>query len=98
MPAQKKRRQLKVVPSRVPKKPRRPKDPREVPYNEGFGARLLEAREARKKTQIEMAEALNIGLDQYKKHEYGQTAFPPYLLTVLATILDRSILWFVTGH
>lgn len=70
----------------------RERDPLEAAFNREFGARLRKARDARDKSQKDMATALGIGVDQYKKHELGETAFPPYLLQRLRGIIDYSIL------
>lgn len=73
-------------------------DPREGLFNREFGKRLVEAREDKNRTQSEIASALNIGYHAYKKYEYGQRAFPLYLLRDLSTILDKSLSWLLTGR
>lgn len=83
---------------RLPKRKKLPPDPRETRFNVEFGVRLKVARELRKLTQEEMADALRIGYHQYKKYEYGSRAFPMYLLGELPTLLDKSISWLLTGR
>lgn len=70
---------------------RTPKDPRERTFNKAFGARLKERREELDWSQKRVALALGIGIDQYKKYEYGTRSFPLYLLPILRTIMDRSV-------
>jgi ribosome-binding protein aMBF1 (putative translation factor) len=79
------------------KEAKRPADPRESSFNNGFRDRLKEARQHMGWTQERMAAALGIGKEQYKTYEY-RVAFPLYLLRDLATITDRSIAWLLTGR
>ena len=75
-----------------------PADPREPLFNKAFGERMALARQERNKSQREIASALNVGYHAYKKYEYGQRAFPLFLLRDLSTILDKTISWLLTGR
>jgi ribosome-binding protein aMBF1 (putative translation factor) len=88
----------KAVIIALPRKGKRPPDPREATFNKDFGQRLRTARELKGSSQAALASALGVGMDAYKKYEYGTRAFPLYLLRDLAIILDRSISWLLTGR
>ena len=74
-----------------------PKDPRERAFNKAFGARLKAHRKGIGWSQKRLATALQIGVDQYKKYEYGKRSFPLYLLPVLRMITDHSIADWLRG-
>jgi transcriptional regulator with XRE-family HTH domain len=59
--------------------------------------RTAELRQARGMTQQEMADALGISLDRYKKYEQ-RSVLPPYLLPRFAGIVGKDIGFVVTGR
>ena len=72
-------------------------DPTERAYYEAFRKRLLGLRTDLDYTQEQMAEALGISKDNYKKYE-RRSKFPPHLLNKLALLTHRPLEYVVTGH
>jgi transcriptional regulator with XRE-family HTH domain len=66
-------------------------------YYTGFRDRLRSIRIELDWSQAEMAEALGISLDNYKKYEI-RSKFPPHLLEKLALVTHRRIEFIVTGR
>ena len=59
--------------------------------------RIADYRRRRGLTQAEMAHALGVSLDRYKKYE-RRSLLPPYLLERFAAIVGRDIAEVVTGR
>lgn len=59
--------------------------------------RVKALREARGMSQREMAAALGISLDRYKKYE-SRSVLPPYLLDRFAAVTHKPIAYIVTGR
>lgn len=66
-------------------------------YDAAFRERLIAIRESLKWTQADMAQALGISLDRYKKYEI-RSKFPPYLYEKLALVTHRELYYIVTGR
>lgn len=79
--------------------PAMPKDTdmAERAYHEAFRKRLRAIREELDWSQSEMADALGIPLENYKKYE-RRSKFPPHLLDRLALVTHRNIEYIVTGR
>lgn len=59
--------------------------------------RVRDLRIARDFSQKQMADALGISVDRYKKYE-NRSVLPPYLLDRFAAIVQRDIDYIVTGR
>lgn len=59
--------------------------------------RIAELREARLMTQQEMADALGIPLERYKKYEQ-RSVLPPWYLDRFAAVVGRDIEFVLTGR
>lgn len=66
-------------------------------YRAGLTARLRRLREAKGWTQAQMAVALGIPEERYRKYE-GRSWLPIYLLEQLSLVTGRSIHFIVTGR
>lgn len=66
-------------------------------FNKRLGRRLKQAREDADLTQREMADALGIELDAYKKYE-NRSPVPAYFIPRICTELDITAWWLLTGH
>jgi transcriptional regulator with XRE-family HTH domain len=75
----------------------RTKDPGESAYYAAFRARLKDLRTGLGYSQSEMAEALGVSLDRYKKYEI-RDRFPAHLLNKLALDTNSPLEYVVTGH
>lgn len=73
------------------------KDQGESAFYEAFRVRLKGLRDDLGYSQAQMAEALGISLDRYKKYEI-RDKFPPHLLNKLALITHRPLEYIVTGR
>jgi transcriptional regulator with XRE-family HTH domain len=71
--------------------------PREDRYRSAITARLQLLRKAMGKSQPEMAEALGVPLDRYRKYE-TRTPLPGYLIEPLAELTGYSVHFIVTGR
>jgi transcriptional regulator with XRE-family HTH domain len=69
---------------------------REAKFNDALCARVKALREGRGWTQDQMATALGIPYDRYRKYEY-RTPIPHYLIEQFAEIVDRDIEYVLTG-
>jgi transcriptional regulator with XRE-family HTH domain len=65
-------------------------------YYDDFRARLRTIRDELGWSQADMADALNLSVDTYKKYE-SRSKFPAYLFERLALITHRRIEYIVTG-
>lgn len=68
----------------------------ELEFNEQFQARIRGMREAREWTAAQMATALGIPADNYRKYE-TRSMMPHYLLPRLAQIHDCDLEYLLTG-
>lgn len=59
--------------------------------------RVRDLRIERGMTQQEMADALGISLERYKKYEH-RSVLPPYLLGRFAAVVNRDLGYIVTGR
>ena len=66
-------------------------------YYSAFRQRLRSIREELDWSQAEMASALGIPLDNYKKYEI-RSKFPPHLFEKFALVTHRNIDFIVTGR
>jgi transcriptional regulator with XRE-family HTH domain len=69
---------------------------REQEFNEAFIKRVKRLREERGYTSEQMATALGIPAERYRKYEY-RTPLPQYLIEQFAQIVDRDISYMLTG-
>lgn len=69
---------------------------REAQFNDALCARVKALREARGWKQDQMATALGIPYDRYRKYEY-RTPIPHYLIEQFAEIVGRDIDYVLTG-
>jgi transcriptional regulator with XRE-family HTH domain len=72
-------------------------DEAEATLARAYIQRVKELRVARGMTQQEMADALGISLDRYKKYE-NRSVLPPYLLDRFAAVVNKDITYVVTGR
>ena len=68
----------------------------EQEYNEAYIARVKRLREDRGWTSEQMATALGVPAERYRKYEY-RTPMPHYLVERFATITDRDVSYVLTG-
>lgn len=68
----------------------------EKAFRDAYCQRVRELREARGWTQEQMAEALNIPADRYRKYE-GRSPLPPYLVERFALFVGRDVAFILTG-
>lgn len=66
-------------------------------YREELCARVREARDSIGWTQLQMADALQIELDTYRKYE-KRTPLPHHLIERFALFVGRDVAYIVTGH
>lgn len=66
-------------------------------YYDAFRQRIRTIREELDWSQAEMASALDIPLDNYKKYEI-RSKFPPHLFEKFALVTHRNIEFIVTGR
>ena len=69
---------------------------REKEFNEVYIARTKRLREERGWTSEQMATALGVPPDRYRKYEY-RSLLPHYLVEQFATIVDRDVAYVMTG-
>lgn len=69
---------------------------REQEFTEAYIARVKKLREDRGWTSEQMATALGIPAERYRKYEY-RTPLPHYLVEPFATIIDRDVSYVLTG-
>lgn len=69
---------------------------RELQFNEALCARVHRLRNERGWTAEQMATALGIPPDRYRKYEY-RSPLPHYLIEQFATIVGRDIEYMLTG-
>lgn len=65
-------------------------------FNQAYVQRIHELRKARGWTQEQMATALDLPLDRYKKYEI-RTPLPPYLIERFALHVGRDMAYVLTG-
>lgn len=71
----------------------------EAEFNAAFQKRLKETRLERRMTHGQMAHALRIKEDAYKKYENRSgSAFPIYLLPQLVFVTSRPYAYWLEGH
>lgn len=70
---------------------------REQEFNESYVARVKRLREERGWTSEQMATALGIPAERYRKYEY-RTPLPHYLVEQFAQIVERDISYILTGR
>lgn len=71
--------------------------PREEAYRRAITARLQLLRNSMGKSQPQMAEALGVPLDRYRKYE-TRTPLPGYLIEPLSVLTGYSVTFIVTGR
>lgn len=69
---------------------------REAEFNDALCARVKALRDARGWTQEQMATALGIPYDRYRKYEY-RTPIPHYLIEQFSEIVGRDLDFVLTG-
>lgn len=69
----------------------------EAEFNEALCARVRCLRKARDWTASQMATALGISVDRYRKYEY-RTPLPHFLIERFALIVGRDIDYVLTGR
>lgn len=69
---------------------------REQEFNEAYIARTKKLREDRGWTSEQMATALGVPPDRYRKYEY-RSLLPHYLVEQFAAIVDRDVAYILTG-
>ena len=69
----------------------------EAAFNEAYRARLRALRDERGWTAEEMAGALGIPADRYRKYE-SRSPLPPYLIERVALVFDTGVEYIVTGR
>lgn len=74
-----------------------PKWSREQEFNESYVARTTRLREERGWTAEQMAIALGVPPERYRKYEY-RSVLPHYLIEQFAQIVDRDISYVLTGR
>lgn len=75
----------------------RPMKKAESELAQAYIQRVRDLRIARGMTQQEMADALGISLERYKKYEH-RSVLPPYLLGRFAAVVNRDLGYIVTGR
>lgn len=70
---------------------------REQEFNEAYIARVKRLREDRGWTSEQMATALGVPPDRYRKYEY-RSLLPHYLIEQFATIVERDVSYVLTGR
>lgn len=71
----------------------------EAEYTAALKRRLVMLRKAKGMTQLQMATALGVQKDAYKKWENLEgRQFPPHLYERLALVTDQSLDFIVTGR
>lgn len=65
-------------------------------FNRSFIARVKQLREERGWTSERMARALGVPAERYRKYE-SRTPLPHYLIEPFAILVDRDILYVLTG-
>lgn len=68
----------------------------EAEFNEGLCARVRDLRKQRGWTSVQMATALDIPPDRYRKYEY-RSPLPHYLIERFALIVGRDVDFVLTG-
>lgn len=69
---------------------------REQEFNEAYIARIKRLREERGWTSEQMATALGLPPERYRKYEY-RSPMPHYLVAQFAEIVDRDVAYVLTG-
>ena len=69
---------------------------REKEFNEALIARVKRLREERGYTSEQMATALGIPAERYRKYEY-RTPLPQYLIEPFALIVERDVAYLLSG-
>lgn len=69
----------------------------EAEFNEGLCARVHELRKARGWTADQMATALGVPAERYRKYEY-RSPIPHYLIDRFAQIVGRDVEFVLTGR
>lgn len=69
---------------------------REQEFNEAYIARTKRLREERGWTSEQMATALGVPADRYRKYEY-RSMLPHHLIEQFAMIVERDIAYVLTG-
>ncbi len=68
----------------------------EQEFNEAYIARTKKLREDRGWTSEQMATALGVPPDRYRKYEY-RSLLPHYLVEQFAAIVDKDVAFILTG-
>lgn len=71
-------------------------DNRELAYNQAFTERVHKLREGRGWTAAQMATALDVPPDRYRKYEY-RSPLPAYLMERFALIVGCDLEYLLTG-
>lgn len=69
----------------------------EAQFNDRLCARIQRLRVERDWTQGQMATAIGVPLERYKKYE-NRSPMPGYLVPRFAQIVDRTIAYIITGR
>lgn len=70
---------------------------KESVYNAALCKRVRDLRDSKRWTQKQMASALGIPEDRYRKYEV-RSPLPAYLFELLAQIMDTDVHFIVTGN
>lgn len=71
--------------------------PDEARFNDQLCARVQRLRLERDWTQAQVATAIGVPVERYKKYE-SRSPLPPYLIARFALVMDRSISYILTGR
>lgn len=69
----------------------------EAQFNDGLCARIQRLRVERDWTQQQMAAAIGVPHERYKKYEV-RSPMPAYLIPRFAQVVDRSVCYVLTGR
>lgn len=69
----------------------------ELEFNDALCARVQRLRKERDWSQQQMATAIGVPFERYKKYE-TRSPIPPYLIPRFAMIVDRSVAYILTGR
>lgn len=86
----------KDIPANLAEFRRMANTPRELQFNQAYIARVKALREAKGWTSEQMAIALGIPAERYRKYE-SRSPLPTYLLEAFAQITDADPLYVLTG-
>lgn len=86
----------KDIPANLAELRRMANTPRELQFNQAYIARVKALREAKGWTSEQMAIALGVPPERYRKYE-SRSPLPTYLLEAFAQITDADPIYVLTG-